>query len=132
MVRCSEVEARGYTLLGSSTGISTFASANVVQQIILSHFQLLLIRLPHILPLRHLPTSLLLHRINSGNSAAAQMPALTGDCTTSAGAVATSCTKSGGNLFTSTTSGASLNLSTLLSQDCTIGATGVVTCTKSG
>ncbi len=40
--------------------------------------------------------------------------------------------KGNGNAFTSTAFGASLNLSTLMSQDCTVGATGVVTCTKAG
>jgi hypothetical protein len=35
----------------------------------------------------------------SGAATAAQMPALTGDCTTTAGAVATTCTKSNGSLF---------------------------------
>jgi hypothetical protein len=34
--------------------------------------------------------------LNSGTLAAARMPALTGDCTTSAGAVATTCTKING------------------------------------
>lgn len=37
--------------------------------------------------------------VNSGTLAAAQMPALTGDCTTSAGTVSTTCTKTSGVTF---------------------------------
>ncbi len=40
--------------------------------------------------------------------------------------------QSSGNLLTSTAFGASLNLSTLLSQDCTVSAAGVITCTQAG
>lgn len=38
--------------------------------------------------------------LSTGTLPAGRMPALTGDCTTSAGAVATSCTKTGGVAFT--------------------------------
>lgn len=38
-------------------------------------------------------------QVNSGTVPAAQMPAFTGDCTTSAGAVATTCTKTSGTNF---------------------------------
>jgi hypothetical protein len=44
-------------------------------------------------------TSLNASNLGSGTVPAAQMPALTGDCTTSAGAVATTCTKTNGSAF---------------------------------
>jgi len=44
-------------------------------------------------------TSLNASALASGTVPAAQMPALTGDCTTSAGAVATTCTKTNGTAF---------------------------------
>jgi hypothetical protein len=44
-------------------------------------------------------TSLNASNLASGTVPAAQMPALTGDCTTSAGAVATTCTKTNGTAF---------------------------------
>jgi hypothetical protein len=40
--------------------------------------------------------------LSAGTLAAARMPALTGDCTTSAGAVATTCTKTNGTAFGAT------------------------------
>ena len=57
-----------------------------------------------------------------------------GDATyarTGANAGSLTVTKSSGNLFTSSTFGASLNLSTLMSGDCTIASGGAITCTKS-
>lgn len=59
--------------------------------------------------------------ISSGALPAARMPALTGDCTTSAGAVATTCTKTSGTAFgtAATAAGAWIGRQTFCGSGCT-------------
>jgi hypothetical protein len=77
---------------------------------------------------------------SAANTPEAETVSGAGDCATvsfarsgaNAYTMTSTCLSSNGHLFTSTAFGAALNLSTLLSQDCTVSSSGVVTCTKAG
>lgn len=84
-------------LLGSSTGMTTFFSANAGASNFTLTFPAITDTLVALTATQTLTNkSIAASEVNSGTLAAAQMPALTGDCTTSSGAVATTCTKING------------------------------------
>jgi hypothetical protein len=113
-------------LLGSSTGATTFTSANASvtnYTITVPAATDTLVTLAATQTLTN--KSIAATEVNSGTLAAAQMPALTGDCTTSAGAVATTCTKINGTTVPSSAGMITTTSSGQIQAQAVVAATGV-------
>ena len=87
-------------ITGSSTGVTTIGSANAGASNYTATLPAATDTLVELAQTQTLTNkSIAASEVNSGTLSAAQMPALTGDCTTTAGAVATTCTKTSGTAF---------------------------------